>query len=384
MNINNLCIIALLFSLFSGIEINGQEYGYKPEKLPVAPHDSIFSGDIFSTVDRRFGFSGYDYSGFDFRNLSLDFLKYQAFDNHTKWPESDMLPPEFKPLDWLVAAKNPGLGIKELHREGITGKGVSVAIFDMPIKPGHIEIADNITYIPIHSDRAQNFQHKRIHFHGIACASILCGKRIGVAPDARLYYFAIPDDSNKTYSYCLALEKLLAINDTMPEDQIIRIVSISNNISSRDKKVVSRWESVEKRANASNIGIIYSSFNSAHRYFTWGGCPPYLDGNNPDNYDHTPFVIREDFNDYIEKILLPADFRTVADNRTDTTYNYSGESGFSWAIPYAAGLAALALQINPKLTLEDIFNYIDRSKSLSRDGKYVVNPARLIERVMTD
>jgi len=106
-----------------------------------------------------------------------------------------------------------------LHEEGITGKGISAAIFDKPINPRHKEIQDHIIYIPVHSDRTKDDQRDRIHFHGIACASILCGKTTGVAPDTKLYYFAVADDANYTYSYCLALEKLLAVNDTLPENQ---------------------------------------------------------------------------------------------------------------------------------------------------------------------
>jgi len=46
----------------------------------------------------------------------------------------------------------------------------------------------------------------------MACASILCGKNLGVAPGVTLHYFAVPDDGNNTYNYCLALEELLKVN----------------------------------------------------------------------------------------------------------------------------------------------------------------------------
>lgn len=116
--------------------------------------------------------------------------------------------------------------------------GISVAVFDKPINPEHKEIKDNIVYIPIHSEKAKDFQHKRLHFHGIACAPILCGKTVGVAPDAELYYFAVPDDGNNSCNYCLTLEKLLKVNDTLQENKKSELSLSRIMLAKRTKKFI--------------------------------------------------------------------------------------------------------------------------------------------------
>ena len=210
----------------------------------------------------------------------------------------------------------------------------------------------------------------------------MCGKTIGVAPDATLFYFAVPDDNNKPYNYCLALEKLISINDTLPESKKIRIVSISDDIYKKDKEAYNKWIVLAEKAEERNIAIVYSSLAIEH--FTWGGCPDYLDKDSPDNYDYNSWVRNKNFRDFKKMIILPADNRTVAKNKTNSSYFHKGKGGFSSAIPYFAGLSALAWQVNPDLDLEDIYKYVDESKTIRGDSSYVVNPVELIKLVRTN
>ena len=39
----------------------------------------------------------------------------------------------FDPAKLLEEGKNPGLGIHELHEEGIDGENVGIAVFDQPL-----------------------------------------------------------------------------------------------------------------------------------------------------------------------------------------------------------------------------------------------------------
>lgn len=47
-----------------------------------------------------------------------------SFDTQTKWPPKNKLPKNFDPQKIIEISKDPGLGIKALHKSGITGKGV--------------------------------------------------------------------------------------------------------------------------------------------------------------------------------------------------------------------------------------------------------------------
>jgi len=74
MKTNNLILICLIPILFSSIGVNGQKYGYKPEELPKIFHDTMFTNEMFSFIHTIYGFSGYNYTDFDFRNLSVDII----------------------------------------------------------------------------------------------------------------------------------------------------------------------------------------------------------------------------------------------------------------------------------------------------------------------
>jgi hypothetical protein len=60
-----------------------------------------------------------------------------SFNSDTVWPED--LPDRCDPEALLELGKNPGLGVRSLHAEGITGAGVSIAIIDQPLLTSHVE-----------------------------------------------------------------------------------------------------------------------------------------------------------------------------------------------------------------------------------------------------
>ncbi|HZD56449.1 MAG TPA: S8 family serine peptidase, partial [Anaerolineales bacterium] len=86
----------------------------------------------------------------------------------------------------MTRAKDPGLGVRRLHSQGITGKGISVAIIDGHIRTDHVEYRDQLA----HYEELSDFEGIPYEAHGSSVASILVGKQIGVAPGAQLYYFA--------------------------------------------------------------------------------------------------------------------------------------------------------------------------------------------------
>ena len=82
----------------------------------------------------------------------------------------------------------------------------------------------------------------------MACASILCGKSLGIAPGATLHYFGVPDDANNTYNYCLALEELLKVNAQLPPRERIKAVSISDAISRQNPDIYKKWQELVQEA----------------------------------------------------------------------------------------------------------------------------------------
>ena len=108
----------------------------------------------------------------------------------------------------------------------LAGKGVKVAVVDRPINKEHVEFADRINYIEVLPGH-EGMQY--MDFHGMACASFLCGATCGVAREAELFYFAIPNRTNAINEYygyqLLALEKVLEYNHQ--NEHPIRVVSLS-------------------------------------------------------------------------------------------------------------------------------------------------------------
>ena len=51
-------------------------------------------------------------------------LEETRFDSRTKWPEPNKMPDGFDSARLLEEGKNPGLGIRNLHKQGIDGHGI--------------------------------------------------------------------------------------------------------------------------------------------------------------------------------------------------------------------------------------------------------------------
>ena len=60
---------------------------------------------------------------------------------------------------------------------------------------------------------------------------------------------------------------------------------------------------------------------------------------------------------------------------------YNGKGGISWSVPYLAGLFALALQVNPNLSREEIAEIVNESAVVNKKGLKIVNPRGIIELV---
>jgi len=62
----------------------------------------------------------------------MDVLSLANFDSLTSWPPAGKLPAGFSVQQTMEMGKDPGLGIRDLHAKGITGRGVGIAIIDQP------------------------------------------------------------------------------------------------------------------------------------------------------------------------------------------------------------------------------------------------------------
>ena len=242
----------------------------------------------------------------------------------------------------LEACKDPGLGVRSLQARGMTGKGVNVAIIDQPLLTDHPELAGRIV---AYCDTGCEGQTTSMH--GPAVASLLAGKTIGVAPDVSIYYAAWPSWLEDSRYAADALDWVLEQNDTLPEGEKIRVVSVSASPSFSDTfQNVDLWNAAVARAEEAGVLVLTAEGAGAARYRLMP-YPAILDPADRDTPAacRTGFPTGDEFPELAKNALaLPCTYRTVAEEYTAGQYSYThcGQGGISWGIPYCAGVMALA------------------------------------------
>ena len=321
-----------------------------------------------------------------------------SFNSETVWPKD--LPSGYDPSAIMNSGKNPGLGVDALHKEGITGKGVSVAIIDQTLLTGHKEYKDNLAlYEEIHV-----MPDESASMHGSAVASIAVGKSCGVAPDAKLYYWAVnfakdpysqnANDASIAFSdgVAAAVDRMLAVNDTLPQNERIRVLSISRGFTDLKDAGVQTFLKAIKRAQNAGIFVLttstfqYSDFMSKDTDFAGLGRTDLMgDADNLSTYTLGRFE-QSNVETFVNKLLVPMDSRTTADPSGETDYAFYPDGGFSWVAPYLAGLYALAVQAKPDITPQIFWSTaLNTSSKLTvtlNQKQYVlqhvINPTKLI------
>lgn len=316
--------------------------------------------------------------------------KSATFDSKTKWPES--LPAAFSPGAILRQGKDPGLGVRTLHRKKLTGKGVGIGIIDQPLLTGHIEYADRLRYY----EQLGTPSEEQATMHGAAVASLALGKTVGVAPEALLYYIsADPTIGNASHDwqydlrdYARAIDKFVALNQTLAEDEKIRVISISLGWD-ESYAGFAEIQSAIVKARASGIAVLSTSMEPLSDWFFGMSRRPLSNPNKLSSlrpglfWEQSLYAGQMSRSDYI---LLPMDYRTTASPTGERDYVHYVVGGLSWSVPYAAGLYALACQAVPGVSMEQFIAAAKKTAdpvSTTNIGKQLpygkaINPAAVI------
>jgi hypothetical protein len=363
---------------------------FRKAKLP--SYDPT-SSDAFQ-IDLRGG----DVSHEDLRGRLAD-LAQASFDDRTIWP--DQLPEGFNPQQTMTLGRNPGLRVRELHQAGIAGKGVGIGIIDTALLVDHVEYRDRLRlYEEIHcSDKAASM-------HGAAVASIAVGKTVGVAPEADLYFIAETHGSAAPgapvvwdFSWLAkSIDRLLEINRTVPVNRKIRAISISSAWSP-DRTGYEAADRAVERARRDGVFVISTALYRTHKLAFHGlGRAPLLDPDKVRSYGPGTWWRRAYFSDErtwghdrwpdaeVMPLLVPMDSRCVASPTGRDQYVFYAQGGWSWCVPYLAGLYALACQVEPTVTPEEFWSVAlktGRTVPVEQDGRArqlgkIVDPVALI------
>ena len=346
------------------------------------------------------GAMGFDLRGCDISSLSLtgyeDALEKVTYNTNTVW--SKELPEGFEPEDILEIGKNPGLGIRNLHERGITGKGVSIAIIDQGLNPDHIEYKDKLMgYELVHCFGTG------AAMHGSAVTSIAVGNTCGVAPDADVYYIASTFGRitpvgfrSDVSSMADGIDRVIEINELLPEEKKIRVISVSKGFgNTADGRKVQR---AIERAKEAGIFVLTTSPYINYDFSIMGlgrnfqDDPDAVESYKPGMFWEDDFYRDGSWPDPEKTLLVPMDARTYASWDGVDGYEFCAEGGLSWAVPWMAGLYALCAQKYPDIT-PDIF--IQKAfetgmrQTIVQDGREytlgtIVNPEALVEALGDD
>jgi serine protease AprX len=317
-----------------------------------------------------------DVRGKDLRGSDLDLTTIRTlwFNEKTVWdPEDQALANRV-----IQEGKNPGLGIRQLQSQGLTGTGVTLAIIDQNMCLDHPEFAGKIIK---YRDLGTNTQPTEGSMHGPAVASLLVGTTIGTAPGARLYYAAVPSWNQDAQYYADALDWIVAENRNLPAGQKIRAVSVSaapSGAGTPFTKNNESWDLACARAGSENILVLDCT---THRGVVSTG---YTSVNSPEDVSKAApgFPSGQSANCSPNHVCAPNSYRTQAEeySQGDVSYQYMGQGGLSWSVPYAAGVLALGWQVRPELSGEQIWSLLVAS-SYGVNGCNIINPAEFIARV---
>jgi beta-lactamase regulating signal transducer with metallopeptidase domain len=337
------------------------------------------------------------YSGVDLSQLDLskkgDILKAMSFDSLTVWPEPGRLPASFDPEAVMEWGKNPGLSVHSLHKKGITGHGVSIAILDQPLLVDHQEYAERVRlYEEIHIQSGEGPAS-----HGAAVASIAVGKTVGLAPEAELYYIAQwnYDWEKKKFTPTLrylvqGVHRILEVNKQLTKNNKIRVISISKGWEPSDDGYDDIMAACEE-AKAEGIFVVSCALDRVYGFdFAGLGRNPLASPDSFESYEPGLFWAKGFYNGRTGfgpgYLLVPMDSRTTASPAGSDEYVFYRQGGLSWSVPYIAGVYALAVQVEPEITPERFWNLAmktGRTIELEHKGErhsfgLIIDPVALI------
>jgi len=337
-----------------------------------------------------------DLSGLDLSN-SLSDLLYASFDDRTVWPPADHMSKAFNWRHIIELGKNPGLGVRSLHARGVTGRGVSIAVIDQPLLTNHQEYVDRLQlYEEINVDPNTTSQ-----MHGPAVASIALGKTVGTAPEAMLYYIGSwvhdykANSKRFTFRYrAKAVRRILEVNERLPDNQKIRVLSMSVGWLSHQDGYDDIVAAVDE-AKAAGMLVVSSSIEQTHGYkFQSLGRHPLADPDIFTSYTPALWYAKRFYTGgrFSDRLLIPTDSRTVASPTGADEYVFYRQGGWSWTIPYIAGVYALAAQADTTITPERFWSLAletGRTIELEHEGEAVsfgpiIDPVALIESLEND
>lgn len=275
------------------------------------------------------------------------------FSDFVQFP--DTMPAGFDPEALLEWGKDPGLNVDVLHKLGYTGKGAVIAYLDQPLQPH--EAYDNVD-LHLYNKPEDN------SYHGPAVLSLLAGKEIGTAPDARVHYFGRHVGDRPDLTLAEGLMDVVKVNKQLPEGEKITMVGISNNPWSNP--ICQELQAALDACEEEGIMVWFCGEYNGMSFY--------------------PLSDKNDFGNAInvtgskvppELVYVPSGSRTTATGMWGDYFYHASDEGISWTMPYVLGIYAIVTQIDPSLTQQDLREMIVATARES-NGMNIIDPVAFV------
>jgi hypothetical protein len=199
------------------------------------------------------------------------------------------------------------------------------------------------------------------HMHGAAVVSIAAGETVGVAPGAVVHYFtnwAMGPRGLDHTGRAMAVRRILEINKELPAEKKIRVISMSLGWG-KGQDGYEEMQTAARAARDAGLLFVSSSMHEVHGFGFHGmGREPKADPQDFDSFAPGRWWASQFYagKSSTGRLLVPMDSRTTASQENDTAFVFYRNGGWSWSIPYIAGLYALAVQVRPAVTPQEFWD----------------------------
>jgi hypothetical protein len=155
-----------------------------------------------------------------------------------------------------------------------------------------------------------------------------------------------------------AIRRVIGINKSLPADRKIRVLSMSFSWLPQSKGFDEITAAVGEAKTAGIFVISVNLFKTDGLFFLGLGREPLLDANKFQSYG-PGLEWRQSYFEQglaVDALLVPMNSRTTASPTGTEDYAFYRQGGLSWAVPYLAGMYALAVQVKPDITPEEFWN----------------------------
>lgn len=314
-----------------------------------------------------------DLSSYDLSDITFnDFYDKTFFNTKTNW--SQQFKNKFHPENLIESGKSPYYHISDVHKKGITGKNVNIAIIGSPFLIEHKDLNNQIKgYLGNDLKIEDN--------SGILTVSIIAAKHFGIAPDSNIYYIVdTPVNSNKGIDFTSIaddIDFIIGYNEESTNKNKIRIIAIPYSYFKKNMPMAKKTDGADamndaiERAKKNGITVIVSSVGGDETNII-GISRTY----DQDENKMTKFI---SVNNEKSFVYVPTYGITIPSNTGVKEYEYIPPAKVinGDIVPYLTGLYALALDVNPNISWEEFITKAEKSYT-KIDDKKIMDPLKLI------